>query len=67
MNLVEKIAQKSLEIALPSGASGRGKAKAVRTGLPRSGLGHAQAQKIILRCEKQPSVGNNLQSKVSPS
>jgi len=45
MDLVERIARKSLDIALPFGVAGRGKARqgaALRTCLPRGGLRHAQ-------------------------
>jgi len=47
MNLVEKIAQKSLEIALPSGASGRGKARRYELVFREAVSAMRQAQKII--------------------
>ena len=47
MNSVEKIAQKSLEIALPSGASGRGKARRYELVFREAVSAMRQAQKMI--------------------
>ncbi len=57
MNLVEKIARKSLEIALPSGASGRGKARRYELVFREAVSAMRRAQQLIPEMRKASLIG----------